>query len=229
LSVKLADISGNPYIGVFCRLIDGIMLAPPEASDQFAEMAEESLSVKVVRTSLAGANLHGSLIAANGSGMIAPYFFDRSELERSVRSAGEGELDDMVVELSDDPVTAWGNNLLLGERTAIANPDLSKDTLRKVGEVLDIEVVPMTLAGIMTVGSIAVMNSKGLVVHPKTTENEMDELRSIFKREVAISTANFGSPYLGASVVANDHGALIGTRSSGVEINRIENTLDLIV
>jgi translation initiation factor 6 len=224
----LADISGNSYIGVFCRLIGRVMLAPMEASDEFVELAEETLSVKVIRTFLAGTNLHGSLIAANDRGLIAPYFFDRSEIERTMRSSGIDDISDLTVELSDDPLTAWGNNLLLGERTAVANPDLTRDSKKRIGDVLDVEVVPMSIAEVNTVGSITVMNSKGLVVHPKATERELEELRSIFKREVAISTANFGSPYLGASVLANDHGALIGTRSSGVEMNRIENTLDLI-
>jgi translation initiation factor 6 len=72
------------------------------------------------------------------------------------------------------------------------------------------------------------MNSKGMVVHPKATEEERETLSDLFDLEVRISTANFGSPYLGASILANDNGGVIGNKSSGVEINRIEDTLDLI-
>jgi translation initiation factor 6 len=67
-----------------------------------------------------------------------------------------------------------------------------------------------------------------MVVHPKASGEDIARLIDLFGIDVKISTANFGSPYLGASVVANDRGALIGNKSSGVEVNRIEDTLDLI-
>lgn len=229
MPLRLADISGNPYIGVFCRLAGKRMLAPLEASDQFVQLSEEALGVKVVRTLLGGTNLHGSLLASNDRGVIAPYFIEKEEIERALSSTvADGDTLDVSIEISDDPLTAWGNNLLMGDRKALANPDISPPTLKRISDLFDIEVIPMTISGIKTVGSISVMNSKGLLVHPKAPEKEIDLLKDIFGREVAISTANFGSPYLGASVVTNDTGALVGLKSSGVEINRIENTLDLI-
>ncbi|MDG6225486.1 MAG: translation initiation factor IF-6 [Candidatus Thermoplasmatota archaeon] len=229
MPVRLADISGNPYIGVFCKLVGRRMLAPLEASDQFVQLSEEALGVQVVRTLLGGTNLHGSLLASNKRGMIAPYFLDKEEIERALSSTEEdGNTMDIHIEISDDPLTAWGNNLLMGDSKAVANPDMSKPTLKRISDLFDIEIITMPIAGIKTVGSVSVMNSKGLLVHPKTSQDDIDGLKDIFGREVDISTANFGSPYLGASIVTNDSGAIIGSKSSGVEINRIENTLDLI-
>jgi len=226
LGVSLADITGNPYIGVFCRLVGDALLTPPDASDEFATTASEILGVKVVRTLIGGTNLHGSLLASNGKGIIAPYFFDREEIARTIDPTGE--TGGIAIEMSDDPHTAWGNNLLLGPKAALANPDLQGTSIEKAAEVLGVEVVPMSIAGVKTVGSVAVMNSKGLLVHPKTTRSEMDSLKDVFGVEPTICTANFGSPYLGSSMVVNDRGALIGRRSSGVEMNRMENALDLI-
>lgn len=229
MPVRLADISGNPYIGVFCRLAGPIMFAPLEASEEFSKISEEALGAQVVATLLGGTNLHGSLLASNERGVIAPYFIERSEIERAISSV-VGDIADMDfhIDISDDPHTAWGNNLILGEKKALANPDISASTLKDLSDLFDIEIIPMTIAGVKTVGSVSVMNSKGILVHPKSTQEEMDGLKEIFGRDVAISTANFGSPYLGSSIVANDTGALVGLKSSGVEINRIENTLDLI-
>jgi translation initiation factor 6 len=227
LPVDLADISGNSYIGVFCRLTGGRLLAPLEASDQFVEMAARTLGVEVIKTMLGGTNLHGSLIASNTKGIMAPYFFDLDEITSALTV--DGEPSSLSIDLSDDPHTAWGNNVLLAETIALVNPDLSPGTVSHVADVFDVEVVPMTIAGIKTVGSVAILNSKGVVVHPKTAPDEIERLKEIFKRDVSISTVNFGSPYLGSSIIANDRGALIGARSSGVEINRIENTLDIIL
>ena len=229
MALKLADISGNPYIGVFCRLIGDIAICPLEVSDEFTNALEEGMGVKWVRTTLGNTNLHGSLIGANSKGFIVPYFYDIEEFQTSFK-AFDIDMDEMGIKgaVSDDPVTAWGNNILASEKVALANPDLRGYSLKLIEDILDVEVVKGTIAGIKTVGSVAVLNSKGMAVHPKIDDEEKELLENLFGVEVQISTANFGSPYLGASIIANDRGALIGNRSSGVEMNRIENTLDLI-
>lgn len=229
MSVRTADIHGNPYIGVFCRLVGDTALIPQEASPEFVKLVRGTLGVRPVRSSLGGTNLHGSLIAANSKGMVAPYFFSKEEIEKAYKEADMVDfLEDYRIEISEDPMTSWGNNLLLSEGKALVNPDLKIETIRLVEEALDVEIVAGDLAEAKTPGSVACMNSKGMVVHPKSTEEERDQLSDLFGVDVQISTANFGSPYLGASILANDNGALIGNKSSGVEINRIESTLDLI-
>ena len=67
-----------------------------------------------------------------------------------------------------------------------------------------------------------------MVVHPKASNEDRERMKELFGVDPHISTANFGSPYLGASMLANDRGALVGSRSSGVELNRIENSLDIV-
>jgi translation initiation factor 6 len=229
MGVNRADINGNPYIGVFCRLVGDVCLLPADAPEAFSNLVENNLSVATLSASLGGTNLHGSLTAANSKGLLAPYFFSREEIERAFVNGGMGEvLEKLVIGISDDPMTSWGNNVLISEKAAYMNPDLEKGSEELVSQSLDVEVVKGKIAGIKTVGSVAVMNSSGLLVHPKATREEMDLLADLFGTDVRISTANFGSPYLGASVIANDRGALIGERSSGVEINRIENVLNLI-
>ena len=42
-----------------------------------------------------------------------------------------------------------------------------------------------------------------------------------------IGTANFGSPLVGAAVVCNANGGLVGTKTTGVEMHRIEDVLSL--
>jgi len=101
-------------------------------------------------------------------------------------------------------------------------------SFRIIEDTLDVEVVPGTIADIRTVGSVAALNSKGMIVHPKVTDDEKEHLKGLFGIDVQISTVNFGSPYLGASMIVNDNGAVIGDKTSGVEMNRIENALDII-
>jgi translation initiation factor 6 len=223
----MADINGNPYIGVFCRQAGSIALCPMETPDEFISQMKEVMGVEALRTAAGSTNLHGSLIAANRKGIILPYFYTSEEVLTSLGSSSMEDLD-IRVEVSEDPHTAWGNNVLLSDTLALVNPDLQPDSLTLIEDVFDVEVVKGTIAGIKTIGSIAVLNSKGMVVHPKATHKDKERLKELFKVDPYISTANFGSPYLGASMVANDRGALVGSKSSGVELNRIENSLDIV-
>lgn len=229
MSLKLGDISGNPFIGVFCRRVSDIVICPLEAAEEFISDLEEALEVKTVKATLGGTNLHGSLMAANSKGLIVPYFYDLEEMDTILKKNGFNREElDINGSVSEDPHTAWGNNVLASDKVAIINPDLSRESVELVSDTLGVEVIKGSIAGIKTVGSVAALNSKGMVVHPKASEEERENLSELFSLDVQISTANFGSPYLGASMIVNDRGALVGKRTSGVEMNRIENTLDII-
>ncbi len=227
MAIKLADMNGNSYIGVFCKQIGDLALCPMETTDEFMSILKEGIGVDGLRTSAGNTNLHGSLIASNSNGMIIPYFYHKKEILNTLRSSGREDLD-IRVEISEDPHTAWGNNVLMSKDKALVNPELTKESLELIAETFDVEVIRGTIAGINTIGSIAVLNSKGMVTHPKSSQEDIDRLKDLFKVDVYISTVNFGSPYLGASIIANDMGALVGSQSSGVELNRIENSLDII-
>lgn len=228
MALRPADINGNSFIGVFCSRIGDRVLCPVDAPDEFVNDLERTLGVKAVRASIGATSLHGSLVRGNSQGMIVPYFYDEDEVKRTLAVADAGEMEDVRILSLDDPHTAWGNNILSSEKAALVNPDIRKGSLELIGEVLGVEAVQGTIAGVKTVGSVAVMNSKGMVVHPRIDEDERKILEELFGVDIAVCTANFGSPYLGASIIANDEGALVGRKTSGVEMNRIENTLDLI-
>jgi translation initiation factor 6 len=108
------------------------------------------------------------------------------------------------------------------------NSDFSKQAEAAVAEILGVPVERGTLAGLKTVGSAAVVTAKGVLCHPKTADTELDLLESLFKVEADIGTVNHGAPFIGAGIVANKAGAVVGTLTTGPELNRIENALGLI-
>ena len=228
MPVRIADLNGNPYLGVFCKAVSTCIVCPAESTDELLTLAGDTLGLKAVRCSLGGTNLHGALISSNSRGAIVPYFISTDELLDALKQAGamDDESDFRIV-ASEDPVTAWGNNVLCSDKVALVNPEVHKGSLKLIEDILGVEPVVGTIASVRTVGSVAAMNSKGMIVHPKAKPSEIERLKDLFGVDVQISTANFGSPYLGACMVANDKGCLVGNRTSGVELNRIENALDL--
>jgi translation initiation factor 6 len=74
----------------------------------------------------------------------------------------------------------------------------------------------------------AITTNKGVLCHPKITPKERTLLESVFDVPVSIGTVCHGMPYVGVGVVANSNGALTGTYTTGIELGRIEEALDLI-
>ncbi|MFQ5910594.1 MAG: translation initiation factor eIF-6, partial [Thermoplasmata archaeon] len=81
--------------------------------------------------------------------------------------------------------------------------------------------------GLKTVGSVAVATNKGVVCHPKIRNEERKLLEDVLKVPVTIATANYGTTYVGACVVANSKGAVVGSTTTPIEIGRIEEGLVL--
>ncbi len=66
-----------------------------------------------------------------------------------------------------------------------------------------------------------------MLVHPLITEEEAAIIEKTLKVEIDVSTVNCGSPYLGGGAIVNDSIAIFGQDSTGPELQRIMEILDL--
>ena len=97
-----------------------------------------------------------------------------------------------------------------------------------IGDVLGVDAIRSKVAGQETVGSLMVANNKGILTHPDITGDEVERIGAAMRVPVMVGTVCFGSPYVGAGVAASDSYALVGSGSTGPELNRIEDALGLI-
>ena len=97
-----------------------------------------------------------------------------------------------------------------------------------IRDTLDVEVEKGTIANSPLVGAVAVATNRGLAAHPMASEEELIFLRELFKVPVDVSTVNCGSPYLRIGVVANSHGAVVGSETTGPEMARLEVALGFV-
>lgn len=215
------DLVGSPYVGVFARAGDRVALVPPSVPEETLARLREALRVDVVTMAVGGSNIIGSVVAMNGKGAVVADFADDEEV-RKLETLG------LKVGRVAGKFNAAGNNILCNDKGALLNPDFSKQAEKSVADVLGVPVERGTLAGLKTVGSAAAVTSKGVLCHPKTNDVELDFLESLLKVEADIGTVNHGAPFIGAGLIANSHGAVAGTLTTGPELNRIENALDLI-
>lgn len=210
---------GSPYLGVYLRASEGAALVPPSAHTPLEREVARILGVRIVRTNVADSEVVGSLVALNSHGVVVGDDLDPGEA-RALEELG-------TVSVVRQRQNAMGNNVLANDHGALVHPEFSDLTLAAIEEALSVPVRRGTLAGLGTVGMAGLATNRGVVVHPKTTEKEAAVVEEVLGVPVHRSTANFGVPIVGACVVANSRGLLIGRPTTAVEIAHLQEGLQI--
>ncbi|MFQ6128771.1 MAG: translation initiation factor IF-6 [Thermoplasmata archaeon] len=212
------DFSGNPYIGVYCSANEGYVLCNPSIPAKVVRKAAESLGVEAVLTTIGGSTILGSLVRSNSYGSIVTNFATEKEMS---------ELKKLKPAEINHKLNAVGNNILCNDNGALVHPGFGRNAVNLLEDTFQVPVVKGTIAGLKTVGSVAVATNKGVVCHPKIADEEKKLLEEVLRVPATIATANYGTTYLGACLVANSKGAVVGTTTTPIEIGRIEDGLVL--
>lgn len=219
--ISLTSYNKNPNIGVIGRANDSLVLLPPDCPDKFAELAARILEAEVLKTSISGTSLIGSMVAMNNNGLLLPKNAYRAE-KAALKSYGVN-----VVSV-EDKYTALGNLVLLNDYGAIVSRILSNNTVKALEDALGCEVEKGELSGFKTIGSIGLATNKGALVHPLVTEEKLKWMEEILKVDVDVGTVNRGVGYVRTGVIANSKGVLVGEDTTGPEVARIEDSLGLL-
>lgn len=212
------DFSGNPYVGVFCAASDDVLVASPQVPGKVLARVEATLGVEVIRTTLGGTTVIGSVVVMNSQAALVSNFAQANEVAM---------LEGIDVYRLDHKLNAVGNNILVNDKGGLCHPGYGRAVIREMEEVLGVEMVTSTIGGTKTVGSVAVVNNKGAICHPHSSDEELQVVEEVLGVKPLIATANYGTPLLGACVVANDRGAITGVTTTSIELGRIEEGLQL--
>lgn len=214
-------MEGNSFLGIFARTSDKLTVLPKNAPEKLRRVCSGVLKTPVITASISNSSLIGVFCAMNSNGMVLP----STAYELEVRWLRENSVNAVVVE---DKRSALGNNLLVNDRACLANPSLSRSSLKTVEECLGVEVVTGTVGGSKLVGSVAVVTNKGILTRTNVSEEEFSFLEELFKVKGAFGTANMGVPFVGLCVLANSNGFVVGERTSGFEVQRMDEAFGFI-
>ena len=81
-----------------------------------------------------------------------------------------------------------------------ASPSIPHEGLEILAEVLAVDVASTTVAGQDVVGSLAVANDRGVLLHPDVTADEAMLIEEVLGVKPMVGTVSSGSPYVGAGV-----------------------------
>ena len=219
--LKRVDIIGNPNIGVFILATDNLAIVPFNLLDEKAEVIKETLDVDVVKSSISGSHLIGSLAVANSNGIIvSPHVLDR-EVEQFKKLG-------LNVASVPGEYTALGNIVAANDNGAIASPFLSDNAVEIIEETLDVDVISKPMVGSDIIGSLIQVTNKGFLISQHALKSEVKLAQEVFGVEGDIGTVGRGISLVGACSIANSNGAIVAKDSTGPEMARVEQALGFL-
>ena len=217
--MRKLNVFGNPYIGVFCRANESLACVPPQMDEELKLAVAEVLDADLVEMTVDNSILIGSFIAMNSRCAVVAGMVADSEVKALAKK--------MKVIRMPHRLNAAGNNVLANDRGALLNPGLDQRSADLIAREMDVEVMRAPIAGTMTVGSAGVVTNKGMLCHPRASEDERARFSKLFGVPVQIATANYGTALVGACMAANSKGCVVGSTSTPIEMGRIEDGLYL--
>ncbi|MCQ6253799.1 translation initiation factor IF-6 [Methanocaldococcus sp.] len=219
--------SGISTIGVLAMTTEDITLLPIFLDKNDVKEVSEVLKTKCLQVNIGGSSLLGSLSVGNKYSLLLPKIIDDEELNIIKNFLKENDLD-LNIKIIKSKNTALGNLILTNDNGALISPEL-KEFKRDIEDALNVEVEVGTIADLPTVGSNAVVTNKGCLTHPLVEDEELEFLKNLFKVEyIGKGTANKGTTSVGACIIANSKGAIVGGDTTGPELLIIEDALGLI-
>ncbi|MDE1856296.1 MAG: translation initiation factor IF-6 [Candidatus Micrarchaeota archaeon] len=222
MGVARLTIDGNSYVGAFGIATEKFALLGGAISAKKHETIEKDLGVAVISATIDNSHLVGIYTAANSKGVLLPFTSYHTEVEHIKKKLKEF---DVTVLKSD--MNALRNNILANDKIAVINPEYTRKEEVEIGDALDVEIVKREIGGFKTVGANNILTNTGLVLNNRVDDQEKEELESIFGMKSEQTTANLGSLNIGLCVMANSRGVVVGEQTTGFELARITNGLNL--
>ncbi len=213
---KLSIFESN-FVGLFLRTWDDIVLVPGNIDDEKSSLIQETLAAEVVKSNMDQSGMYGVFSVMNSRGLIISGIYGKTHIDFD---PGKRE----ILYLKDH-INAVGNDIVANDHAALVHEDFTKHSVESIADVLGVEILKGRIGGFNTVGSVSVVTSKGMIVNPETSDEDIEILKDLFKVPVKLGTSNFGSPMVGSGIVANKNGVLVGEDTTSIELTAIDDVL----
>ena len=212
LDIIKHDIYRGPNIGIFSKVNDGFVFIPNGFSKPKAKTLADHLKTEAIFAAVANTRLIGALMSLNNQGILLPPTASEFELEYLKKSTG------LNVEILETKYTALGNMICANDKGAIVSPAFSKESVKKIEDVLGVEVLQKRVAGYHQVGAMMIATSHGGIIHPETDDDDIRIIANVLGVNIEPATINGGIPYISSGILANNHTVVVGSFTNGPEI-----------
>ncbi|MHA1792466.1 MAG: translation initiation factor IF-6 [Promethearchaeota archaeon] len=222
------NILGAPTIGIHAFATDRYCLLPGNVKTTIVNRIETILEVPCIQLDISIQKLVGVMLVGNSNGILVPNHINPNDEEIITRTIKE-ELPDINIRvLEESKLNALGNLIAANDSAAIVSSKIPQDALKPIEDVLGVEVMRMKVNNSPLVGTKIVVNSKGCMVSPLASDEEMNKIQAFFKVEQGdFVTVCHGMEAIRIGIIANSNGAIVGDSTSGPEAARIAEVLDV--
>ncbi len=224
MEIDRLSVKGSPHIGVYIFANDAVAIVPPGLTGHEKEIIANTLEVEeIIEVKVADTELIGVMVAGNNNGLVLPRNILDNELEELERKLSRHGLN---IYVSRSRYTAMGNIILANTRYGIAGSVIEKQELQRIKDAMGLEdLIVKDILYLNIPGSLGVVTDKGGVVHPDLSDEEVMFLEDFFKVGFERATVNAGIPFIKSGLIANNHGVIVGEKTTGPEILRIRRGL----
>ena len=216
-----ATIGNNSYIGAFGIATDSFILITANSTNTERLILEDALEVKAHQVSIDGSGLIGVYVVANSNGILVPEMTDKRETLKLKEAFPNVQVDTIQTSLN-----ALRNNILANDKIAFVNNQYIPAEIKKIEDVLGVEVIRRQIGSFDTVGANNIITNKGIVLNNTATDEDIEFIKTKIK-SVSQSTANTGSSSIGLCTISNSNGLVVGRQTTGFELVRMTDGLDL--
>lgn len=226
MSILKYQIFGRNTVGVYLEVNNLYGLYPPTLLKSTLNDFKKVFDVPLFPLTINNSPLIGVYISSNKNGIIIPHIVRDDELD-NLKSYIKQVDESINIGILNSIDNAYGNLILCNDKGAIISSFL-KDDRETIEDILNVETVVYEFADLNLPGSISLANNNGCVVHPLSTDDDVEYISSILKvDEIDVSTVNRGIPYISSGVVANDKSGIFGLACTGPEMMRLTDILGL--
>jgi len=218
MEIIVTSFNANPNVGLYLYATDSYCLAGIEVPNKSIKEIEKTLKVPVHQLNIAGTSLVGVFCAGNSKKLLLPSIAFESELKKLEKWGIK------YTQIKTD-LTALGNNILCNDKGCLINPEFRDDEIKQIKEALNVPVKKAKIAGLDTVGSLGVINDNACLLHTDAVPSDINAVRDVLGLNAEAGTVNFGNPFVKSGIVCNKNGLIIGSQSSGPEMQYIAEVL----
>ncbi len=222
MGVAKCIIDGSDYVGCFATASDKHVFFGSGIHWKGKQLLASTLGVKTVELSIFGTNLVGLFLKANSNGLLVSNIIEDYELKRLM----DQKLD-INIEVIDSNLNALGNDILANDKIAVVNPEYGAKERKQIGDVLNVEVLDGAIGGFKTIGANNILTNKGFVISNRATDEQKESIDKIIGFDSVRTTANTGSLSIGLAAVGNSRGVVLGDDTTGYELTRIADGLNI--
>lgn len=218
------DFEGSSDIGAYAILTNKYCVVGKSSSRNFYSYFQEHLHISLVETTINSIKTVGSLCVGNKNGLLVPSTATDQELLHLRNLLPEN----VRIKRIGERLNALGNVIVCNDSVALVHGDIDDESVKNIEEVLMVDVFRHNIGCEPLVGTFSAMNNQGMLVHPRTSVEEIDELCNLLSVSVVAGTINKGSSVIGGGMVVNDWISFMGHRSTATEVTVIENAFKLV-